>query len=272
MFEIISIDELLKRLENYKHKELHLHHTVKPDHSIYAGRPDGIYWQEAMQRYHMKELGWSDIGQHVTLLPDGRFVTGRDFGRDPASIKGCNQKAFAVEMIGNFDLGNDAFEGPQRDSAVKLAAWFDNRGCYIRFHNEDSSKTCPGSSIDKEAFLSEVRNGPGTTLLKLGSRGEEVLWLQQSLNKLGYDAGAEDGISGQRTQAAVIAFQKAVGLSADGIVGPETKESLENALKAADDARADAIAELRRQAADLTSRLEAFRTELEAVKTRLNQL
>ena len=87
-----------------------------------------------MRRYHKENNGWNDIGQHVTLLPDGRFVTGRDFGRDPASIKGYNTKAFAVEMLGDFDIGRDPFDGPQKRSAILLARWFDKRGRYIRFH------------------------------------------------------------------------------------------------------------------------------------------
>ena len=59
-------------------------------------------------------------------------------------------------------------------------------------------------------------------LLSTGSTGEYVKWLQQRLNALGYDCGSADGIFGSRTYAAVTAFQKANGLSADGIVGPLT--------------------------------------------------
>ena len=55
-----------------------------------------------------------------------------------------------------------------------------------------------------------------------GSRGDAVRRLQELLNKKGFDCGAVDGIFGSKTYAAVVAFQKANGLGADGIVGPLT--------------------------------------------------
>ena len=55
-----------------------------------------------------------------------------------------------------------------------------------------------------------------------GSRGDAVRRLQELLNKKGFDCGAVDGIFGSKTYAAVMAFQKANGLGADGIVGPLT--------------------------------------------------
>jgi len=55
-----------------------------------------------------------------------------------------------------------------------------------------------------------------------GSRGDAVRKLQELLHKKGFDCGAVDGIFGSKTYAAVMAFQKANGLSADGIAGPLT--------------------------------------------------
>lgn len=55
-------------------------------------------------------------------------------------------------------------------------------------------------------------------LLKKGSRGESVRWLQYRLNELGYDL-VIDGIYGDKTKAAVKDFQK---VFCDGICGPLT--------------------------------------------------
>ena len=69
-----------------------------------------------------------------------------------------------------------------------------------------------------------VNGTPVTTqpMLRTGARGDAVRKLQELLNALGYDCGSVDGIFGSKTYAAVLAFQKANGLGADGIVGPLT--------------------------------------------------
>ncbi len=66
-----------------------------------------------------------------------------------------------------------------------------------------------------------------TTVLKMESRGAEVLELQKRLRKHGFDPGMLDGIFGPAVEAAVKAFQKSEGLLADGIVGPKTLSALQ---------------------------------------------
>ncbi len=61
---------------------------------------------------------------------------------------------------------------------------------------------------------------------ELGSQGPGVVSLQQRLLALGYDSGRADGVFDAGTQAAVRAYQRAHGLSADGIAGAKTLASL----------------------------------------------
>lgn len=60
------------------------------------------------------------------------------------------------------------------------------------------------------------------TLSQFGSTGEEVRQIQKKLKSLGYYNGTVDGIFGSQTRTAVRAFQKACGLTVDGIAGPKT--------------------------------------------------
>lgn len=62
--------------------------------------------------------------------------------------------------------------------------------------------------------------------LFIGSRGDNVVQVQQTLNSKGYWCGTADGIFGPKTYSAVIRFQREAGLDVDGIVGPQTKKAL----------------------------------------------
>ena len=64
-------------------------------------------------------------------------------------------------------------------------------------------------------------------LLKIGSSGSDVKKLQEQLNGAGYKLDT-DGVYGQQTANAVKQYQKANGLSADGIAGDQTLGHLSN--------------------------------------------
>lgn len=64
-------------------------------------------------------------------------------------------------------------------------------------------------------------------VLRRGDFGEWVLRLQEALLEAGFDPGILDSDFGSRTEQAVLAFQEASGLEADGVVGPMTWDVLE---------------------------------------------
>jgi hypothetical protein len=68
--------------------------------------------------------------------------------------------------------------------------------------------------------------------LKQGCSGDDVRQLQETLNKLGFQCGTADGIFGAKTKTAVMAFQSAYGLRADGIVGEQTRAAMQKAAGA----------------------------------------
>lgn len=61
--------------------------------------------------------------------------------------------------------------------------------------------------------------------LRLGSKGDDVKYLQVILNFYGYDIKV-DGMFGSKTEVAVKKFQKSRKLTPDGIVGPKTWNAL----------------------------------------------
>lgn len=63
-------------------------------------------------------------------------------------------------------------------------------------------------------------------LSRRGSRGEEVKQIQTVLKDRELYDGNIDGIYGSQTEKAVIQFQKQMGLTPDGIVGPKTLSAM----------------------------------------------
>src|SRR3982751_2539102 len=64
----------------------------------------------------------------------------------------------------------------------------------------------------------------GDRLLCLKSpmmRGDDVLEMQRKLGALGFDAGRVDGILGPDSERALKDFQRNVGITTDGVCGPD---------------------------------------------------
>ena len=70
-----------------------------------------------------------------------------------------------------------------------------------------------------------------TVTLGRGDTGEAVMHLQAELKTLGFLTAAPDGVFGPLTKQAVQAFQRAHGLSDDGIAGLKTGMAIEAALR-----------------------------------------
>lgn len=127
---------------------------------------------------------------------------------------------------GNVDLNNftegiyinehqTIVDGPREE--------IDINGWVARLQNECNAQGFSNQVVDNTP-------GPitlaGCPTIKLGAQGNITKLLQERLNFLGFNCGAADGIFGENTKAAVIAFQASRGLSQDGIVGPNTWRKL----------------------------------------------
>lgn len=106
----------------------------------------------------------------------------------------------------------------------------------------------PGDNFPVEQYLAAVRETHGTLppgpvvqpsqgeppTLKRDEKGWQVKRLQRSLESLGYIGGADavDGVFGEQTEKAVLAFQTGCKLDSDGICGPKTWRALAEAIEA----------------------------------------
>lgn len=96
---------------------------------------------------------------------------------------------------------------------------------YKEHDYEESDCNCSGNSGGDDyheiAFHPEDPN-----FLTLGSSGQLVALLQQTLLDQGFNPGPVDGLFGHQTSAAVADFQAAAGLQVDGIAGGQTLDAL----------------------------------------------
>lgn len=73
--------------------------------------------------------------------------------------------------------------------------------------------------------VDNVNNNNITSISQVATTSQNKQ-IQQKLKDLGYYFGSVDGIYGNATRNAVVAFQKANGLTADGVAGPKTIAAL----------------------------------------------
>jgi N-acetylmuramoyl-L-alanine amidase len=143
--------------------------------------------------------------------------------------------------MGELPLTTGAAGEAVRDLQLRLAGiGFDARAEFGRFgaRTEDAVRRfqdqrglratgeCDGVTW---AALVEAGYRLGDRLLYLGApmqRGDDVAELQRRLGSLGFDAGRVDGIFGPNTELALKDFQRNVGLTTDGVCGPDVLDGL----------------------------------------------
>jgi hypothetical protein len=98
-------------------KQLVIHHSAGSRGSVAEFR-----------RLH-RARGYSDIGYHAVIQPDGRTEAGRSEAIDGAGVWGNNSQKLHVCLIGQFAVKEPGYTGPP--TLAQLAAlgrWLDSRG------------------------------------------------------------------------------------------------------------------------------------------------
>jgi lysozyme len=97
----------------------------------------------------------------------------------------------------------------------------------VRRRSEEASLLANGAYRDVTIVAEK------SDFMSKGSKGNAVLSVQTQLRVLGFYLGELDGDFGAGTEASVMAFQSAMNLSVDGIVGPATTKMLNDASRQA---------------------------------------
>jgi Putative peptidoglycan binding domain len=169
-------------------------------YSVFLG-PDGA-------QYNTPQMYWMDIGTSVNTVYAHTFAYNRVYER-------------AIDPLGQ------VWENPPPGQIIRfrqLSRTYGSAG--VSWWNwQQASGSGWGALSVGAGNLSGVSPTDATPILKLGSVGDLVVWAQEHLATAGSTIPI-DGDYGQTTQSAVESFQTAQGLTADGIVGPETWSAL----------------------------------------------
>ncbi|MGW2841182.1 peptidoglycan-binding protein [Streptomyces sp. NPDC001493] len=186
--------------------------------------------------------------------------------------KSANASSLGIEHEGWIDDPTWFTDAMYRSSAALTRYLCDRHGivkdrAHIIGHSEapGNDHTDPGPYWDWTTYMQLVDGSTGGTTDTLsfssyttqqsGSSGAQVKAVQQLLNTQGYEAGSVDGVFGAATTSAVQAFQRARGLSADGIVGAKTWTALLSAGTTPDLRQGSAGEDVKRLQRSLTAAL-----------------
>lgn len=206
MFKEFDINSFKNYIDNFKIsrkiKYIQLHHTYSPSYKHFNGKNHQTL-QQNMKTYHTKTNGWTDIGQNLTIFPDGVIMIGRPLNVAPAGTKGANSNGICIECVGNFDIGGDTMTEAQKNAivgAVKILldkfglnastgvtyhAWWTSSGINLgNYVKGKSSKTCPGTAFfggnTRQAYKANlqplIEKCETTTNKVLLESGNDIVW------------------------------------------------------------------------------------------------
>ncbi|SDO27175.1 peptidoglycan recognition protein family protein [Alkalicoccus daliensis] len=179
---------------------------------------------DTFAHYHTQHLGWPGIGYHYVINRNGDIERCWNDTVVSYHTKGSNTGNIGICLV-----GNGSFTTEQMKQLITLIQSLQKRWgiqtSNVKGHREwkGQQTECPGFEVSRVRGLLPVRK-----LLRKGSKGEEVLELQNRLLSRGIPLpvfGA-DGIYGSETEKAVREYQKQYNLTADGVTGAETWGSL----------------------------------------------
>ncbi|KYG28190.1 N-acetylmuramoyl-L-alanine amidase [Alkalihalobacillus trypoxylicola] len=207
--------------------------SIARHHSATASGDYFAFWNG-----RWRSLGWKTGGYHEIILRDGTVQLCYDPAVITNGISGHNTNAYHICLVGNGEF-TEAQEQAWRERAIFNMERFKLAVNDVKGHREYSGANtqCPGIDMNlvrQQLTTVTVKPTPpktggtqvnnSTPTLRKGSKGAVVGRMQKRLIAHGFPLprfGGDDDF-GDETHNAVLAFQRAKGLTPDGIVGPKT--------------------------------------------------
>lgn len=195
--------------------EVILHHTDGPKRASYKGAAT----VKAIHAYHTQKRGWSDIGYHYLVGPDGAIFLGRPLERVGAHTGVANVGTVGVAMIlaGNVEDPTDAQVAATKAGLAALCSRFGftpehNFRANHGFHRDYMATDCPGTRVSKAQVVAWFRSTPDPVeanddkvLQPAPWAQEAVAWCEVERIMVGDDRGFRPLDTVSRQEMAVIA-------------------------------------------------------------------
>lgn len=174
-----------------------------------------------------------DNGLGVAGIGLGTMAPGASPTAEPTLKRGSSgERVTALQQkLKNLGYYTGTVDGDYGDGTVKAVKAFQSRNGLTAdgVAGEATLKLIDSGNAKKAATPSPKPTAtptPTSSALRVGSTGSKVKSMQQRLKALGYYTGSVDGTFGEGTRKALVAFQKANGLTADGVAGTATLNKL----------------------------------------------
>lgn len=127
----------------------------------YTATPEGEDFTNAQIKASHLARGFSDIGYHWIIGPNGEIRKGRDERLAGAHCKGHNTRSIGISYVGGCpprsvkgwrDIGKDTRTPAQKAALIKLIKEVKDRypNASVHGHNEFANKPCPGFNAKEE--------------------------------------------------------------------------------------------------------------------------
>lgn len=164
-----------------------------------------------------------DRNSQVTALQKNLQLSGY-FDSPITGYYGAGTEAAVKKFQQAKGLKQDGIAGSQTRGALESSPQ----------NSSESQPISPSPDLTPSPTITDERIGLGNSqpILQKGSRNSDVMAIQKTLQDKGYFNGPTTGYYGSLTEAAVMEFQKANGLTPDGKIDTKTKAALESSTPA----------------------------------------